>query len=67
MSVLVCILHVRELRSIKGFGEVGGGKTIVKRTRVVVIHCKVNTTSGLTGRGQHVDVGKICRIKATKS
>lgn len=61
MSVLVCILHVRELRSIKGFGEAGGGKAIVKRTRVVVIHCKVNTTSGLTGR---VDAGKILQDKS---
>lgn len=56
MSVLVCISRVRELRSLKGFGEVGGGKTIVKRARVVVIHCKVVTTSGLTGRGERVDV-----------
>lgn len=51
-------LHVREPRRIKGFGKVGGGKTIVLRMRVVVIQVKVNTTSGLAGRGENVDVGK---------
>lgn len=49
VCVLVCILHVRELRRTKWFGKVGGGETIVLRTRVLVIQVKVNTTSGLAG------------------
>lgn len=59
LCVLVCILHVRELRRTTWFGKVGGGKTIVLRTRVVAIQAKVNATSGLAGRGGNVDVGKI--------
>lgn len=50
---------MRELRRTKWFGKVGGGKTIVLGTRVVVIQVKVNTTSVLAGRGENVDVGKI--------
>lgn len=59
LCVFVWNLHVSELGVVKGFGEVRGEKTIVMRMRVVVIHCKLNTASGLTGWGENVDVGDI--------